>query len=179
MSISIMAGIKTLFGNSNVVETATDFINTRWPPDMSEAQKAEIQLKLKEFDAQKQKDLHAMEMQALEIANQSTAEYNQRIKDMEGTAADLKGVPFFGTLIIFARGSQRPIWGYIVMIIDIMMFSKHWDVVLMTDQGFTPEGFLILFLNVMILAFQFGERCLKNVLPVILPVIKVVWGGKE
>jgi len=177
-------GLSTLIsGIVNVVKgdgikSATDFINTRWPPDMSEEQKAQIELQLKEFDA-KQKELeHNRELAMLEKAHEADSEFNQRIKDMEGTASDLKTIPIIGSLIIFLRGVQRPLWGYCTLIMDFMVFSGKWTIVLTTASGITPLGFILIIINFLVLGFLFGERAIKNVTPVLMPLIESVWGRK-
>ena len=96
--------------------------------------------------------------EALEVEK----EFNQRIKDLEGTAADLKAIPILGHIIIFVRGSQRPIWGGFTLFADYMTFSRGWDL----SQD--PELKSMLFaINVLVLGFLFGERAVKNVLPFI------------
>lgn len=115
--------------------------------------KAEAQLVYERFVFEKQKE-------ATTDALEADREFNQRIKDMEGTAADLKSIPVVGTIIIFIRGTQRPAWGCFTLYADYMVFSKAWDLTA------TPQLSSMLFLiNALTLSFIFGERAVKNLLP--------------
>ncbi|QNR22971.1 hypothetical protein [Croceimicrobium hydrocarbonivorans] len=98
-----------------------------------------------------------------ELALQSEAfkvemEFNQRIKDLEGTAKDLVQAGWMGRVVLFLRGAQRPIWGWGTIIIDVLYFLKRLDL--------TPTGEDMLYtINMIVLAFLFGERTIQNVAP--------------
>lgn len=106
--------IKKIVGiiGGDPVGKVTNFINTRWPPDMSEEQKANVSLSLKEFEAKQEEAKHKMMLETQKIGMEVDAEFNQRIKDLEGTASDLKGLPVIGRIVLFLRGTQRPLWGF-------------------------------------------------------------------
>jgi len=125
--------------------------------------KAEAKLKYERFIHEKQNDANE---NSLKIDH----EFNQRIKDMEGTASDLKTIPIIGHLVIFIRGAQRPTWGIFTLYADYMVFSKGWN---LSEE---PELRAMLFaINILVLGFLFGERAVKN----ILPFVKEFFGKKN
>lgn len=87
---------------------------------------------------------------------------NERIAALEGTASDLKALPFVGRLVIFLRGAQRPVWGFGTLYMDYMVFSKRWA---LTPESYEEIAFWTI--NVLVLGFLFGERAIKNVLPMV------------
>ena len=134
------------------VSTIADTIKAYFPPDMSPEKKAEAQLAvMKEENAQK--------IGLLTLAHQMDADFNQRVKDLEGTAADLKSIPILGAIILFLRGCQRPVWGFATIYLDFMVFSKTWAV----DTG-TAQAAALMVINVLVLGFLFGERAIQNVM---------------
>jgi len=148
--MSIWQKISGLFGGKGPLQGAADivdqFVHTK-------EEKAELKLKLKEFEAER-----AMELQR--IALEAEQEFNQRIKDLEGTGHDLTQAGWIGRVVLFMRGAQRPIWGYIVIVMDVQIFSGHWQI----DAGSQMESAFYV-INFLVLGFLFGERALKNVLP--------------
>lgn len=175
--------IKKIVGiiGGDPVGKVTNFINTRWPPDMSEEQKANVSLSLKEFEAKQEEAKHKMMLETQKIGMEVDAEFNQRIKDLEGTASDLKGLPVIGRIVLFLRGTQRPLWGFGTIFADYMIFSGGWDLALTQSSmsgniSITPEGFVLIIMNFLVLGFLFGERALRNIVPVLLPLIEKVWG---
>jgi len=179
--MELFSKIMGILGGS-VLETATEFINERWPPDMSEAQKAEMNLVLKQFDDKERQREHERVIAINKITNEAEEQFNQRIKALEGTASDLKTIPIIGSVIIFARGVQRPIWGFGTLFLDYKIFSGSWNVQLVSvNEGvsaITPEGFCLIVINFLVLGFLFGERTLKNLLPLIRPLVESVWGRR-
>jgi hypothetical protein len=94
-------------------------------------------------------------------------ELNKRIREQEGTATDLKQGGFFGRIVLFARGAQRPIWGFFVLYMVIQVFSGAWNI------GADPQLKSAFWLIVLIvLIFLFGERACQNVLPAVLPFLR-------
>ena len=120
---------------------------------MSEQEKSELALKISE--AQKK-----YELTILDKANEADAEFNTRIKEMEGTASDLKSIPFISGIVIFLRGLQRPVWGFATLYLDYKSFSQDW---ILTEK----QDFALLMINILVLGFLFGERAIKNVMPLI------------
>jgi hypothetical protein len=146
------------FLKGDFVKNAMDFVNTRWPPDMSEAQRGQMELVIKEM-------LHQQAMDLAKVAREDEAAFNQRIVDLEGTAHDLKSIPFVGALIIFLRGAFRPLFAYGTAYIDWVYFTTntaHWP-----EQQQT----LLIAINLLVLVFFFGERAMKNIMPLITGAI--------
>lgn len=141
---------------STIVDTAKDY----FPPSMTEGEKSELQLKLSQA-------AHTQELSLLEATNHMEAEFNDRIKSMEGTASDLKTIPIIGPIIIFLRGLQRPFYGFATLYLNYKVFSGDWTMV--TDSKQELAFFAI---NLLVLGFLFGERALKNVGPIIERMIK-------
>lgn len=142
--------------SSKIVDTVRDY----FPPSMSDKEKREFELKLMEIS-------QAQEIELLKAANTAEAEFNQRIKDLEGTAADLKQIPILGSIILFMRGCQRPIFGVFTLIMDYLVFSGAW--IIEKDSRLESAFFAI---NLLVLGFLFGERAVKNVMPLFDKYIK-------
>lgn len=122
-------------------------------PDSEAKLKARIALE----DAQRQRDKDNLDS-AIALAEN----LNQRIAAYEGTASDLRGVPYIGPLLLLARGAQRPIWGYAVIWLDYKVYSGAWVI---SDQPELQAAFYVI--NFLVLGFLFGERALVNLLPVL------------
>jgi len=177
---------KAVFGEKGIFGSVTDFINKRWPPDMSAEQKAQMEMLLKEFDAAQEERRQNYQVKMEALTNQAEAQFNERTRELEGTAADLKTIPIIGHMIIFIRGALRPLWCTGTMWIDWQILSGGWSVKLTAvdlrgSVHITPEGFMVLIINFLVLGFIFGERTLRNIVPAILPVIEMIWGrrGKD
>ena len=162
---------------SNLLSKAADFfsgglgtaivdtVKGYFPPSMSEADKAELSMRINEA-ANKQAN------EAARIVNEERAEFNLRIKDMEGTASDLKSIPFIGPLVIFLRGCQRPVWGYSTLFMDFMVFSDQWGTLTETQES------ALWIINLLVLGFLFGERAVKNLMPLMERLVKIKLGVK-
>ena len=97
-----------------------------------------------------------------EEAEEERASFNKRIADMEGTASDLKSIPVLGAAMLFLRGSIRPVWCALTLYWTSMWFSSMWDI---PDDSQKSMAF---FLNLILtLTFVFGERAIKNCLPLV------------
>lgn len=140
------------FFSGGIGSTVVQEISKHFPPGMSEADKAQVQMALMKLT-------HDQQVELLRIANESDAEFNKRIADLEGTASELKGIPLVGPLVLFLRGCIRPMWSYATMYVDFMWFSGHWQI----DADEQKAALYII--NVLVLGFWFGERALTNVLP--------------
>ena len=127
-----------------------------FPPDMSEQQKAEIALKIDKLLLEKQ-------MQANEYLRQSAVQLDKRIAEQEGTASDLKALPIIGRVVLFARGAQRPIWGFATLWMDTKWFFGDYT---FNEQQQTA----LIVINILVLGFLFGERAIQNLTPLIVQV---------
>jgi hypothetical protein len=152
--VGFVAKIADFFGGG-AVKTIADTVKDYFPPSMSDKEKADLQLLIQKEESSRQERL-------LVLANEQDKEFNERIKQLEGTASDLKALPIIGPVIIFARGCQRPAWGFATMLIDYQVFSKAWDV-----SGDEQLKALIFAINLLVLGFLFGERAVQNVTPLL------------
>jgi len=163
-----MAGLLdtiTGFVGGGLFKEVKDIVQDYWPPDIAPEKKLEMQLALQQAETSKEIELG-------KLMNDQTAALTQRISDLEGTAADLKGIPILGPIMLFIRGSQRPAWGLGAMYADLMWFSGHWQH--LTDQ---QEAALYL-INALVLGFLFGERAVQNVAPLLGDVFTKARGPK-
>ncbi|MBF0290486.1 MAG: hypothetical protein HQM14_21975 [SAR324 cluster bacterium] len=144
-------------GKDNIASKIIDTAKEYFPPDMSEADKLKIEMAMKT-----QAHQHQLESQKQEFEIQK--EFNNRIKAMEGTASDLKSIPFVGAILLTIRGMQRPAVIYMTLFVDIMHFSGvesfQWD-----EKSMTASTFMLL--NALTMFFLFGERAVKNAMPLI------------
>ena len=105
--------------------------------------------------------LHRQQMELAEAARQDEGAFNERTMAMEGTAKDLQAIPYVGAIIIFMRGAFRPLFSYCTMYFDWLYFSGGFT---FTERQET----LLLAINLLGLVFFFGERAMKNVMPLIV-----------
>lgn len=151
--MGIISEVGSILGGTLVSEirkTVEDYL----PPEMSPADKANLELKLQALA-----DARAAQVDTAFQAQQT--EFDQRIKDYEGTASDLKSVPYLGALMLFLRGSFRPLFSYGTAYVDLKVFSGAWT---LTDADLKSTFWIV---NVLVLGFFFGERALQNILPLL------------
>lgn len=154
-----MKWIRNLISGDGLIAKGLDFINDRWPPDMSEQQRKQMEIVVKDM-------LHEQQMQLLEAAHEDEKQFNERTIALEGTAKDLQSVPYVGAIVIFLRGAFRPLFAYLTAYLDWTYFvgGMQW-----TERQET----LLLSINLLVLIFFFGERAMKNVMPLIAQVFAV------
>ncbi|MBA1331996.1 hypothetical protein QQ73_13010 [Candidatus Endoriftia persephone str. Guaymas] len=157
-----MAGLLDLDVGSivgNVMEKGLKIAERYFPPDMSDAEKAKIKLQIR---AVEEREKERAEKYLLE----ATQALTDRIAQLEGTASDLKSVPVVGPLMLFLRGSQRVAWGFGVLYMDLQVFSGAWKLGQMDagDQVVDLAGAFWI-INLLVLGFLFGERAIKNLMP--------------
>ena len=140
--------------SGGLASTVMDGIKSYFPPDMSDEQKAALNLELQKIELQKQAELSRAVAEAERLIN-------ERIAQHEGTAKDLMALPFIGRIVIFARGCQRPIWGFATLWADLQWFSGAWSGI--TDK----QESALWVINLLVLGFLFGERAVKNITPLI------------
>jgi len=152
----LVSGIKTLL-TGKVGKSIEGILDRIVPTKLSDSEKAKIKMEIVQIE-------HEQQIEVMNMIQNETVEFNQRIKDLEGTARDLSQFGFFGKIIIFFRGVQRPLFGFGVFIWDWFYFSEPAD--------FTSEQSKLLFVvNLLVLGFLFGERAVKNVAPIIGTVL--------
>lgn len=153
----------TNFLTGGIGSKIIDKVLKQIPDKLSDTEKAQIQSAI--VDATREH-----EMKLLEFAKEQDEDFNLRIKELEGTASDLKQFGLIGRIIVFLRGTQRPLWGYSVLYMDFMVFSGKWKIHEMAQKvgdntiGSNIESAFWV-INFLVLGFLFGERAMKNVLP--------------
>lgn len=150
-------------GENSIIGTIKGY----FPASMTELEKSELSMRIK--DAEASRDLKTQQ-----LVNEATAQFNNRIKDMEGTASDLKSIPFVGTIIIFLRGCQRPAWGFATLWFDYLwLFSPAIinDAGIKLAQFSEKQEMALIVINILVLGFLFGERAVKNLMPLIMKVL--------
>ena len=152
----------------NLLTKAADFIggslfgeikNTvmqYFPPDMNPQQKAEAELQIQAM-------LHAKQIEANKVLADAAVQLDRRIAEQEGTAKDLLALPWLGRIVLFARGIQRPVWGFATLWMDSRWFFGNFK---FDEQQQTA----MIVINVLVLGFLFGERAIKNLEPLLIKV---------
>ncbi len=135
-----------------LAQTIFDGIKAYFPPDMTPEQQARLRLELERIEQDKRQQTD----KALLDAEQMLTE---RISKLEGTASDLKSLPVVGSLMLFARGCQRPVWGFFTMYLDWCWFSE-WT---LSEK----QQLALIVVNILVLGFLFGERAIRNLTPLI------------
>lgn len=142
------------FISGGIGEKIVDTVKDYFPPKMSEEEKRNLEAAIRQATREH-------ELKLLEITQQQQEEFNSRIIEMEGTAKDLNQSGWLGRIVIFLRGAQRPLWGYLVLYMDIMVFSGYWKI---QDEQLQSAFWVI---NLLVLGFLFGERAVRNVMPLL------------
>ena len=127
------------------------------PKDVPEDQKDVIALKIESMIDKQTSEIKVA------TANLKS-EVDSKIEELANTANDLKQIPVLGGIGLFIRGMQRPIWVLALLFIDLKVFSNSsgWTL----EKGSQAESIFWL-LNLLVLGFLFGERAIKNIMPVI------------
>lgn len=89
--------------------------------------------------------------------------FNERTKEMEGTAKDLQALPIVGSIVLFLRGAFRPVFAYFTMWLYWLYFTRVME---WTER----QEALLYATGIIVLIFYFGERAAQNVLPVLAKV---------
>lgn len=141
-----------------LAETALEVAKTWFPPDMSEADKKAAQVAFNRLELKRQQQTDS-------ALQEATKGLTQRITELEGTASDLKALPIVGRIVLFARGAQRPTWGFATLWMDYKWFSGGWGA--LSEQ----QEMALIVINVLVLGFLFGERAVKNLMPLIMRLL--------
>lgn len=153
---NIFGSIASALGGS-IIKDAGDLFTKYFPPDMNPQDAADLKLALRDRELAKDKLVNT-------ALNEAENNLNQRIREQEGTASDLKSIPILGHIVLFLRGVQRPAWGFFTMYLDYEWLVSSTDTY--TDQQQTA----LIVINILVLGFLFGERTIKNLTPLILQV---------
>ncbi len=141
--------------SGGLAKQVIEAVQNYWPPELSPDKKAELQLQLQTL-------ADARERATADAVNEAEKRINERVAQYEGTAADLRGMPLIGPLMLFVRGAFRPVCAYAVLVLDFKVFSGSWS--LAQDSQLASAFWVI---NVLVLGFFFGERAVRNVMPLI------------
>jgi len=152
----------TSVATGGLAKEVVDLVKNYWPPDMPPEKVREFELEAQRIESERQ---HAADL----VGVQQEQAFNDRIRDMEGTASDLKSIPVLGSILIFFRGSQRPIWGFAVLVMDWYVFSGDWNLTAKNEQA-------LYVINLLVLGFLFGERAILNVMPLITQFLSMRTG---
>ena len=155
MGSFITDGIKALgsFLTGGLSDKIIGAVENIFPPSLSDKEKNDFKIQLMQIT-------HQQEMEGLKLLNQSEQEFNKRTIELEGTANDLKSIPVVGAIVIFLRGAFRPLTSYLVMYCAFMSLSGAWTLTEKQDS-------LLWVMVILVLGFFFGERAMKNVMPII------------
>jgi hypothetical protein len=160
-------------GLGGLAGDAVEILKGQFPGKMSEQEQ-------KQFELAMQDAVHKRELETLKAWNEQEAEFNNRIAEMEGTAGDLLQAGWIGRVVLFLRGLQRPLWGFLVLFMDIMMFSGKWSILTdVTNPAIAQQlSSMLWVINLIVLTFLFGERTVKNLMPLIESLMAVKYQGQ-
>jgi hypothetical protein len=135
-----------------------DLAKAYFPPDLSQEQRMQFAAQASRIEADRERNVAA-------AITEAQAAFDKRTADLEGTAKDLKSIPILGPVMLFLRGSQRPVWGFACMYLDFEVFGGAWK---LNDPQIAGAFYTI---NFLVLGFLFGERAIANVAPAIRDIV--------
>lgn len=106
---------------------------------------------------------HQITMAVIDNEREAERQFNERTTQLEGTAGDLKSVPYVGAVVLFLRGAYRPLFAYFNAYLLFRYFVQGMD---WTEK----QESLLYAVTLLVLVFFFGERAVKNVAPLISQV---------
>lgn len=174
---NIVPGVLHLFGHDTAAATAQQVVeiaqavtgaatpdealaSIKGSPDIQlQFQKAvlEQKVRLQEIDAQRAKD-------DAEADNEADKVLTERMAAMEGTASDLKAIPYAGAVMLFLRGSQRIVIGYGTAWMDWEWLTGG---VMLGDF----QQRLLFTASMLVFVVLFGERAVKNIAPLVISLL--------
>lgn len=174
---NIVPGVLHLFGHDTAAATAQQVVDIaqtvtgsttpdaalasiKGSPDLQlQFQKAilEQKVRLQEIDAQRAKD-------DADADNEADKTLTARMAAMEGTASDLKAIPYAGAVMLFLRGSQRIVIGYGTAWMDWEWLTGG---VILGDF----QQRLLFTASLLVFVVLFGERAVKNIAPLVIDLL--------
>lgn len=152
------------FLSGGVGEKIIDAVQDYFPAKLSEGERMKLEEAIR-------KAARKHELKLIELAQLEQQAFDDRIKEMEGTAKDLQQFGVFGQLVVLLRGMQRPIWGFFVLYLDYAVFIQNKWPTVDIDKTASQVGLdfqsAFWIINFLVLGFLFGERAMRNVLPLI------------
>jgi hypothetical protein len=99
------------------------------------------------------------EEQEAQITEVAQSSFRNFVVQYEGSASDYKDIKFFGPLMMMIRGIIRP-----AVTIAVVYFDSQYFTLIDATKVQWPEGTaqILLWMNVLVLGFWFGERAVKN-----------------
>jgi|2_EtaG_2_1085320.scaffolds.fasta_scaffold31449_2 hypothetical protein len=164
----ITGGLSGLPGK--IIET----VSGQFPEKMSEAEKAALEVKIQQI-------VHQQEVEMLDKWNEESESHRLFISQHEGTASDLAQLGWLGKILLGLRGIQRPVWGFATLILDFKVvgaFLGGGMTTMFAAQSAVILMYLLMAINLIVLTFLFGERTIKNIMPLIESAIKA-WKGNN
>ena len=160
-----MSWLKSLFSNVLKGDSLVDQLGNAVDRFVTTGEeKHEMQVQKERLKAEVAQLVHEQELQMQNAELEATAEFNNRIKELEGTAADLIQAGWLGRIVLFLRGLQRPLWGYGTFYFNLQYFTGKIEM--------TPQGESLLYvIDILVLGFLFGERAVKNVAPMVKDIL--------
>jgi len=146
--------------SDTVIDIVDDVLGGNEDSGLSPDQRAKVKIAV-------EREVTKREVNAARASIDAERVLNERIAALEGTASDLKALPVVGRLVIFLRGAQRPVWGFGSLYMDYMVFSKKWP---LTPESYEEIAFWTI--NFLVLGFLFGERAVKNILPMVMAFLE-------
>jgi hypothetical protein len=144
----IVGGVTGLLTGNPITSTVLDALSGVDP-----LKKAEIEIKVKEIE-------HKINMEASTLGHTIQTEFNEHVEAMTGTAKDLMAMGKLGKFMLFVRGMQRP---GVVALVCLFDYNCYINMAVYSDRAMT----LLTAMNIVVLATLFGERAIKNVLPLL------------
>lgn len=158
-------------GFSGIAEEAFDLVKGRFPEKMSEKEEAELKIDLMKLENDKK-------VKVLNAWNEQEKNWQDHIKEMEGTAKELLAIPILGHLMVFLRASLRPIISALTIYADLMIWSGSWNLTVTAGANADQAWALLWMVNILVFSVLFGERAMKNILPLIERIIEKSVLGK-
>lgn len=174
---NLVPGVLHLFGHDTAANTAQKIVDIaqtvtgaatpdaaltaiKTDPGMAlQFQKAVLDQKvqLQQIDAQRDKD-------DADEDNEADTILTARMAALEGTASDLKAIPYAGPLMLFIRGSQRIVISYGTAWVDWLWLSGGLTLNDMQQR-------LLFTASLLVFVVLFGERAVKNIAPLVIDLL--------
>lgn len=154
--MGILSGVTELV-TGGLAKEVKELVLSYFPPDMSSEKKAELALAVDKLAFEREKAV-------IEATRDAEDAVNKRLEMYEGTAKDLLAIPVLGAGMLFLRGSQRTVWGFAAIYFDYYWLIEN---AILTDK----QQLALIIINCLVLSFLFGERALKNLMPLITELL--------
>ena len=161
-----------IFGKEDgesIASVVTDTIKEYYPPDLTEAQKQQLELGAKHAAV-------AVAQAAQEMITESEKAITERIVVLEGSAKDLRTIPVLGSIVIFLRAAYRPVFAYAISFTAIAWWWGTTSIQIPPDS---VKEQLLYWCLIIVLIFHFGERAVRAALPMMTQWLSAFKSNKE